>query len=127
MMIMKRNVFILIAVTIMHSGFGQTSNTNQSTLDSISTVVIHYLQTKQTDSIYALAGERFKSELSAENFKSISEKQVFPLNDFQHVTYVGTTNGINKYKVAGTPDLQLLIGLDKENKLETFLIKAFDN
>jgi hypothetical protein len=123
---MKKIVFILIAFTIMHKGFSQTSN-NQTTLDSVSNIVIHYLQTKQTDSIYALAGERFKSQLSAENFKSIAENNVFPLNDFQHVSYVSTTNGINKYKVAGTPDLQLLIGLDKENKLETFLIKAFSD
>src|SRR5205809_8120814 len=109
----------------MHVCFSQTTSSNQTTLDSVSKVVIHYLQTKQTDSIYALAGERFKSQLSAENFKSIAENNVFPLNDFQHVSYVSTTNGIDKYKVAGTPDLQLLIGLDKENKLETFLIKGF--
>jgi len=122
---MKKIIFILTSVIIMHAGFSQTGNTNQTTLDSISNIVIRYLQAKQTDSIYALAGERFKSQLSAEDFKSISEKQVFPLNDFQHVTYSTTTNGINKYKVAGTPDLQLLIGLDKENKLETFLIQPF--
>ena len=67
--------------------------------------MIHYLQAKQADSIYALAGERFKSRLTAENFKSILEKQVFPLNDFQNVTYVSTTNGINTHKVACTPDL----------------------
>ena len=124
---MKKIAFILVTIVITHTAFSQTNNTNQKTLDSISAVVIHYLQTKQTDSIYALAGERFKSLLSAENFKSISENQVFPLNDFQHVTFVSTTNGINKYKVAGSPDLQLLIGLDKENKLETFLIKAFSD
>jgi hypothetical protein len=124
---MKKITFILATIVITHTAFSQTDNTNQKTLDSISAVVIHYLQTKQTDSIYALAGERFKSLLSAENFKSISENQVFPLNDFQHVTFVSTTNGINKYKVAGSPDLQLLIGLDKENKLETFLIKAFSD
>ena len=124
---MKKIAFILVTIVITHTAFSQTNNTNQKTLDSISDVVIHYLQTKQTDSIYALAGERFKSLLSAENFKSISENQVFPLNDFQHVTFVSTTNGINKYKVTGSPDLQLLIGLDKENKLETFLIKAFSD
>jgi hypothetical protein len=124
---MKKIALILVTIVITHTAFSQTNNTNQKTLDSISAVVIHYLQTKQTDSIYALAGERFRGQLSAENFKSISENQVFPLNDFQHVTFVSTTNGINKYKVTGSPDLQLLIGLDKENKLETFLIKAFSD
>jgi hypothetical protein len=121
---MKKIGFTIITVLMMQAGFSQTNNGNQTTLDSISKVVIHYLQAKQADSIYALAGEHFKSQLTAENFKSISEKQVFPLNDFQNVTYVSTTNGINTYKVAGTPDLQLLIGLDDKNKLETLLIKS---
>jgi hypothetical protein len=121
---MKKIAFTIIAVLIIHVAFSQTNSSNQTTLDSIAKVVIHYLQAKQADSIYALAGDRFKSQLTAENFKSISEKQVFPLNDFQHVTYVSTTNGINTYKVAGTPDLQLLIGLDDKNKLETLLVKS---
>lgn len=47
------------------------------------------------------------------------------MNNFQNVTYISTTNGVNKYKVAGTPDLQLLIGLDEKNKLETLLIQPF--
>ena len=111
----------------MHTGFSQVNNSNQSTLNSVSKIVIHYLQTKQSDSIYALAGESFKSQLSAENFRSISQNQVFPLNNFSNTTYVNTTNGINKYKVSGTPDLQLLIGLDKENKLQTLLIQPFSN
>ena len=124
---MKKFVFAFIAIITMHTGFSQTNNTYQTTLDSISKIVIHYMQAKQAGSIYALAGEDFKSHLSAEDFKSISENKVFPLNDFQHVTYVSTTNGINKYKVAGSPDLQLLISLDKENKLETLLIQPFSD
>ena len=122
---MKKFVFTIITVLIMHTGFSQTDNTYQKTLDSISAVVIHYMQAKQADSIYASAGQDFKNQLTEENFKSISEDHVFQLNDFQNVTFVSTTNGINKYKVAGTPDLQLLISLDKENKLATFLIQAF--
>ena len=124
---MKKVAFTIIAVLIMQAAFSQTNSGNQTTLDSIAKVVIHYLQAKQADSIYALAGERFKSQLTAENFKSISEKQVFPLNDFQHVTYVSTANGVNTYKVAGTPDLQLLVGLDDKNKLETLLVKSDSN
>ena len=120
---MKKFVFTIIIALIMHAGFSQTNNTNQITLDSISAVVIHYMQAKQADSIYSLAGQNFKNHLTKDNFKSISETQVFPLNDFQHVSFIGTINGINKYKVAGAPDLQLLISIDKENKLETLLIQ----
>ncbi|MEO8712902.1 MAG: hypothetical protein ABI405_12295, partial [Parafilimonas sp.] len=82
---MKKFVFTIITVLIMHTGFSQTNNTYQTSLDSMSAVVIHYMQAKQADSIYALAGDHFRSQLTEENFKSISENQVFPLNDFQNV------------------------------------------
>lgn len=124
---MKKIAFTAITIFILHTGFTQTNNAYQTTLDSISKIVIHYLQTKQTDSIYALAGADFKNQLTAETFKSISENQIYPLNDFKNVTFVNTTNGINKYKVTGSPDLQLLISLDKENKLETFLVQPYSS
>jgi len=124
---MKKSAFAVLAVLIIHAAYSQTNNAYQTTLDSLSKIVIHYMQVKQADSIYALAGENFKTHITQQDFKSISETQIFPLNDFEHVTYLNTTNGISKYKIAGTPDLQLLIGLDKENKLETLLIQPFSN
>ncbi len=124
---MKKFVFTVIVALIMHTAFSQTNNAYQVKLDSVSAIVIHYMQAKQADSIYALAGENFKNHLSKENFKSISENQIFPINDFQHVSFISTTNGINKYKLAGSPDLQLLISLDKDDKLETLLIQPFSN
>jgi hypothetical protein len=124
---MKKTGLTIAIVLMACAGFGQTNNNYQSTLDSISKIVIHYLQAKEADSIYALAGEQFKSKLSAADFKSVAENQVFPLNDFKNTTFISTSNGINKYKVAGTPDLQLFISLDKENKLATFLIQPFSD
>lgn len=122
---MKKTTLTILAILLLHTAFTQAINNNSSTLDSISKLVIHYLQAKQPDSIYALAGETFRSHLKQEDFKAIAQNQVFPMNDFQHITFVGIENGINKYKVTGPPDLQLLIGLDAANKLETLLIKAF--
>jgi hypothetical protein len=122
---MRKVTLTVATLLFLYTGFSQTNNSTTSTLDSISKLVIHYLQAKQPDSIYAMAGEKFRGQLKQEDFKTISTTQVFPLNDFQHITFVGSENGINKYKVAGTPDLQLLIGLDATNKLETFLIKTF--
>lgn len=122
---MKKIMFAIIAILIIHKGFSQVNIVNQNTLDSISKIVIHYLQDKQADSLYSLAGEHFKSQLTEENFTSIANGQVFPLNDFQKVTFISTDNGVNSYKVEGTPELKLLISLDEKNKLETFLIKPF--
>ncbi len=122
---MKKTAFTILSICVMHACFSQTNTAYQTTLDSISKIVIHYFQTRQADSVYALAGDNFKNHITADDFKSISETQVFPLNDFQNVTFVNTTNGVNKYKVAGSPDLQLLISLDAQNKLETLLLQPY--
>ncbi len=113
---MKKGILVIVATFILYAGFSQPGSDYQAAHDSMSKVVIHYLQEKQPDSIYYLAGENFKSTLSQKEFKSVIEGQVFPLNNFQEVTFVSSANGINKYKVSGTPVLQLLIGLDKSAK-----------
>ena len=122
---MKKITGILITVFTIQCSFGQATGTAKNLTDSISLKVIHYLQNKQPDSIYNIVGEKFKSQLSNADFKNITENQVFPLNNFQKVSFVKTVNGINKYKVEGSPELQMLIGLDKENMIETFLIQPF--
>ena len=114
---------MLVMVISVYTAFSQ----NQKTLDSVSQKTIYYLQQKQADSIYALAGAKFKSQLGQPDFKNIMEGQVFPLSDFKTVAFVKTVNAINKYKVSGSPELQLLIGLDADNKLETFLIQPFSD
>lgn len=107
-----------------HASFSQMYR-SQPAIDSVSNLVIHFLQEKQADSIYAMAGEDFKSKLSQSDFKSVAESQVFLINDFKNITFVSTTSGINKYKVSGSPELQLLVGLDREAKLYTLLIQPF--
>jgi len=124
---MKKLSIIIIMVVSMQACLAQNTTSAQRILDSVSQKAIYYLQQKQSDSIYAMAGENFRSHLSQEDFKQISMNQVFPLNDFKNVAFVKTVEGINKYKVDGSPELQLLIGLDKDNKLETFLIQAFSD
>ncbi|HVZ96660.1 MAG TPA: hypothetical protein VG847_07280 [Chitinophagaceae bacterium] len=124
---MKKTGLLLIMVISLHSGFSQTNNVNQKILDSVSRKAIYYLQQKQTDSLYSIGGKRFKEQLSQEDFKNIMEGRVFPLNDFKNVAFVKTDHAINKYKVDGSPELQLLIGLDRDNKLETFLIQPFSD
>jgi hypothetical protein len=124
---MKKMCFMLVMIASLQSGFSQTNDGNQKILDSMSQKAIYYLQQKETDSIYLMAGGNFKNNISQEDFKNIMEGQVYPLNDFKNVAFVKTVNAINKYKVNGSPELQLFIGLDRDNKLETFLIQPFSD
>ena len=104
----------------------QTKTLIQLKTDSIDNKVIEYLANHQADSIYRMCGEHFKSQISQDNFESISQNKLYPINDFKKVTYEKTINGINKYKVSGKPDdLQLLVGLDADFKIETLLVQPF--
>ena len=124
---MKKPAFTIAALFIMINCFTQSNNASQSMLDSVSHAVIHHFQVKQPDSIYAMAGEKFKAKVTLEYFRSICTNQLFPINNFQDVTFVKTDNNINKYKVAGSPELQLLIGLDNDNKIETLLLQPYSD
>jgi hypothetical protein len=35
------------------------------------------------------------------------------------------SNGINKYKISGSPELQLLVGLNEENMIQTLMIQPY--
>lgn len=121
-----RKYIIAAAALFLAAGLqAQTAQPRRDVTDSIGDVVIRYLATHQPDSIYLLAGNEFKSHLSQSDFKSICETQLFPLNDFKKVSFVKRINNVNKYKVEGAPALQLLVSLDSENKLYTFLIQPF--
>lgn len=122
---MKIFCVIITCLIITQSVWAQTKTLLELKTDSIGYKVIQYLRDHQADSIYIITGRKFKENISAENFKSVSENQIFPVNDFKNVSFIKMTNHINKYKINGTPDLQLLIGLDSENKIETLLIQPY--
>lgn len=122
---MKKIFIILISFIIITKVDAQTKTLLQLKTDSTGNKVIQCLRDHQPDSIYLMAGKTFKQNISQENFKSISENQLFPINDFKNVVFVKTENGINKYKVSGNPELQLLVGLDAKYEIETLLIQPY--
>lgn len=67
--------------------------------------MIEYLTNHQSDSIYRMCGEHFKSIISQDNFESISQQKLYSINDYKKVTFTKAINGINKNKVSGQPDL----------------------
>ncbi|MEO6843684.1 MAG: hypothetical protein ABI184_00855 [Ginsengibacter sp.] len=122
MKIIVINIALFIFVANIQA---QTKTLIQLKTDSIGNKVIAYLANHQSDSIYRMCGDNFKSHISKENFENVSKNQLYPINDYKKVTFIKTINGINKYKVAGQPDLQLLVGLDADFKIETLLIQPF--
>lgn len=119
------NAFIIVWLLLNANAYAQTKTVMELKTDSIGSKVIQYLGDHQPDSIYMLVDDNFKNEVSAESFTSVCQNQLFPLNDFKNVAFAKTINGINKYKVNGTPALQLLVGLDSNYKIATLLVQPY--
>ena len=121
-----RHLFLtVIILCFCFLGKAQIKDEAAKKIDSVAQKVIYHLQKQQPDSVYAFTAPSFQEKITAENFNSILKDQLFPLNDFKLVTFISYADGINKYKVEGTPTLQLLVGLDELNKVQTLLIQPF--
>ncbi|MDB5203675.1 MAG: class beta-lactamase-related serine hydrolase [Ferruginibacter sp.] len=93
--------------------------------DSIAWKIIGMLKRGQPDSLYELTGTAFRDQISADDFRSVVIDRLLPINKFETVSYVTSMEGINKYRVEGTPVLQLLVGLDADNKISTLLVQQY--
>lgn len=95
--------------------------------DSVFVMVKKYFNERQAESIYDLAGEQFKKQLSADAFKDIAMRQLFPAGPIRESSLISFVNNkMSTYKlVFDTGVLQLLMTLDKDDKLELFLFKPY--
>ncbi|MGC4102633.1 serine hydrolase [Ferruginibacter sp.] len=88
--------------------------------------VVQFFNAKQIDSLYGLAGEAFKKQLTADKFKTICENNLFPLGEIKAVELEKYENSLGKYKATLTKViLSMYISVDAEGKLETFLFQPY--
>src|SRR5690606_6132149 len=88
--------------------------------------VEYHFNLQETDSIYALAGEKFRQSLSSEAFHSVLAQQLYQLGRIQSAELVSYEIGTGVYKLnfISTP-LQLVLSLDSLNTIETFLFQPY--
>jgi CubicO group peptidase (beta-lactamase class C family) len=114
-------IFVLLPFTLLAQSRQQLKN------DSVFSLVKKYFNERQAESIYSLAGEKFKNELSAETFKHVAEEQLFrfgPIRESSLISFVN--NKMSTYKLTFDFGLmQLLMTLDNDDKLELFLFKPY--
>src|SRR6478672_1969748 len=114
---MKKIYFILLFTFIASFLFGQ--GTQQEKIDSVCVLVKKYFNEKNSSRIYELGGEAFRNSLSVDAFKTICNNNLFPLGEIKKTVFENYDNGVSKYKaVFGSINLSLLLGLDKNDKLE---------
>jgi CubicO group peptidase (beta-lactamase class C family) len=119
-----RKIIVFFTVIII-SNVSLSQVTIQQKIDSVSLLFKKYFNEKSADQLYSLTGESFRKSISSEKFEGLS-KQLFPLGDIKALSFENHSNGVSKYKMEfSTTVLALSLSVDKNDKLETFLIKPY--
>jgi len=118
---------LIIVVLCLFSVSASAQSRQQLKNDSVFTLVYKYFNERQAESIYELAGEGFKKQLSAETFKYVADQQLFPLGPIRQSSLIGfQDNRLSTYKLDfDSGSLQLLLALDKNDKLDLLLFKPY--
>ncbi|HLA58274.1 MAG TPA: serine hydrolase [Puia sp.] len=122
---LKRIVWLLIPVLAASCTLPAQDRQKQKT-DSVSVLVQKKFNEKDVAGLYGLTGDAFKKALSYETLLSFCNNNLFPLGEIKELHFEKEANGICKYKsVFSTVSLSLFLGLDKTDKIETFLFKPY--
>lgn len=118
--------FVIITLCLFSASVSAQS-LQQRKNDSVFTLVYKYFNERQAESIYELAGEGFKKQLSVETFKYVADQQLFPLGPIRQSSLISfQDNKLSTYKLDfNSGSLQLLLALDKNDKLDLLLFKPY--
>jgi CubicO group peptidase (beta-lactamase class C family) len=121
-----RPAFVFFLSFIMVSAASAQSRQQQK-VDSVFQQVKTYFNQKNADAIYNMAGAGFQKELSIDAFLDVANKQLFPLGQIKESSLTSfVNNNIATYKLKfDAITLQLLMSLDKRDKLDLFLFQEY--
>lgn len=124
---MRKIQFISSILVLFLSMTVSAQSLQQRKNDSVFTLVYKYFNERQAESIYELAGDAFKKQLTSETFKYIADQQLFPLGPIRQSSLISfQDNRLSTYKLDfDSGSLQLLLALDKDDKLDLLLFKPY--
>lgn len=101
---------------------GLARQINQAVFNKIE----YHFNLQETDSIYALAGPKFKESLSLQAFQTILTQQLYPLGQIQSAELKNFEKGMGTYKLnfLSTP-MQVVLALDSSNRIATLLFQPY--
>ncbi|WP_080237636.1 DUF3887 domain-containing protein [Spirosoma rigui] len=96
-------------------------------LDSLTKLAQRFINDNQVDSLYAIMGDSFKSQISPEKMKEVMGQLTGQLGKWTGVESRGINAGIARYKATfALAPLDFYISQDKQGKVETFLFKPLE-
>jgi CubicO group peptidase (beta-lactamase class C family) len=119
-------ILFLIIFTICVNVMLPAQSLIRQKTDSVSRLVLREFNKKNVAGLYEMTGDSFKKALTYESFLAVCQNNLFPLGDMKEASFEKEINGICKYKaVFNSMNVTLLLGLDKTDKIETFLFKPY--
>jgi hypothetical protein len=102
-------------------------NPEAARLDSLTKLAQRFMNDNQADSLYAIMGDTFKSQISADKLKEVMGQLTGQLGKWTSVESRGVNAGIARYKATfALAQLDFYISQDKQGKVETFLFKPLE-
>ncbi len=100
---------------------------NRFALDSLANKARQYLNARQADSLYAMMGEVFHKEISAEQFRTITAGLSTQLGNWKQNTFRGFKGSAIRYKAmfANAP-MDFYLSQDSTGRIETFLFRNYE-
>jgi hypothetical protein len=125
---MKYVLFLFFIISLMNSSASAQSRQQQK-VDSVFQEVKKYFNQKNADAIYNMAGDDFQKELTIDGFNDVANKQLFPLGEIKESSLLSfVNNNVAMYKLEfATRTLQVMMSLDKRDKLDLFLFQEYDD
>jgi CubicO group peptidase (beta-lactamase class C family) len=122
---MKPVLLIFLCFLFSLDAFAQSRQ--QKKVDSVFQQVKKYFNQKNADAIYNMAGDGFQNELSIGAFSDVASKHLFTLGEIRESSLISfVNNSVATYKLQlDSANLQLMMSLDKKDKLEIFLFRDY--
>ncbi len=122
-----RTAFIILLLFVLSPSTSAQSRQQQK-VDSVFAMVKMYFNLKNADAIYNMAGDDFQKELGIDAFSQVANKNLFPLGAIKEsslMSFVNNSTATYKLKFDSIT-LQLLMSLDKRDKLQLFLFQSYN-
>jgi len=122
-------LYLTLICFITLSGYAQTGPVTayEKEVDEQAQLIKKYFNAKRVDSMYALMSPSFKARVTEKALEQGLVTQLAPYGIITAFDFVGSKNGINKYKTKMLAGLMLktLVGLDTTGMVETFLMQPY--
>jgi len=119
------SIFILFNLVSLNA---TAQSIEQRKTDSVFQLVKVQFNAKNTDQLYELTGSNLKRDLIIETFRNICNNQLFVLGEIKESSLISFENNkVATYKLTFSTGqvLQLLMSLDRNDKLEVFLFQPY--